>query len=385
MPSLRRVASIYARGNRLWGRLKNEHGKWTSQSTPYNVGQEELAERFIVAAQKALDRKKRPDPNGPPTVAMFAEKWLKERETRGLLSVRDDIGRINNHVLPLIGSLRMDEVRPRHIRDLVRALRKKAEIAARTIRNTYGITHAMFKDARIDEVIGENPCELKKGELPGKKDADPEWRAAATYTIEEVEALISDPRVPPPRRIQYAFKAIAGLRHGEVAGLRWRHYDAAVEPLGVLVVATSYDTGRTKTEVTRRVPVHPALAFLIAEWRASGWEAVYGRAPKLDDLIVPTKNQTPVQANDAGRYLHYDLGKLGLRQMAGSARRRGGHDLRAWFITSCQEAGAHRDLLRVVTHTSVGDVIQGYTRATWGALCSEVSKLRIQVTFRGLS
>jgi integrase len=50
---------------------------------------------------------------------------------------------------------------------------------------------------------------------------------------------------------------IAGLRHGEAAGLRWRHHDPDLEPLGRLLVATSYDTGRTKTDVTRRVPVHP--------------------------------------------------------------------------------------------------------------------------------
>jgi len=45
---------------------------------------------------------------------------------------------------------------------------------------------------------------------------------------------------------------IAGLRHGEVAGLRWRHCDPTLEPLGRLVIATSNDTGRTKTKVTRR-------------------------------------------------------------------------------------------------------------------------------------
>jgi hypothetical protein len=58
-------------------------------------------------------------------------------------------------------------------------------------------------------------------------------------------------------------------------------------------------------------------------------------------------------------------------------RNRGGHDLRAWFITSCQEAGAHRELLRVVTHTANSDVMSGYTRATRASLCAEVGKLRV--------
>ena len=74
-----------------------------------------------------------------------------------------------------------------------------------------------------------------------------------------------------------------------------------------------------------------------------------------------------------------DLDALGLRIEAGEHRDRGGHDLRSWFITTCQEHGAHRDLLRVVTHTSKGDVVSGYTRAQWPALCAEVGKLRVSI------
>jgi hypothetical protein len=64
---------------------------------------------------------------------------------------------------------------------------------------------------------------------------------------------------------------------------------------------------------------------------------------------------------------------------AGEFRDRGGHDLRAWFVTSCQEHGARRDFLRVVTHTAKGDIVSGYTRATWAALCAEVGKLKVSV------
>lgn len=373
------MSSIYVRGKRIWGRVKDERGKWISIPTPFNVGAEDQAKRFVSETQRTKDAKRRAAPTGPLTVERFAERWLKERASRKLRAFADDKGRINNHVLPALGPLRLEEVRPHHFRDFVRALRKRDKLAPRTIRNVIGIAHAMFEDAVIDEVIPSNPCKLKRGEMPGKDDKDPEWRNAATYTLDEVQMLISDLRVPHERRVQYALKAIAGLRHGEVAGLRWRHYDTAQRPLGLLLIATSYDTGRTKTEVTRRVPVHPTLAGLLEQWRATGWEALHGKKPKPTDLVVPTRNLTPVAASDAVHALKYDLGKLGLRIEAGEHRDRGGHDLRAWFITSCQEAGAHRDLLRVVTHTAKGDIVSGYTRATWAALCAEVAKLQVQV------
>jgi integrase len=384
MVSVPAVASIYVRGKRLWGRLKNADGAWISKSTEFNVGQEEQAKREIAEAQRMFDAQRRRSVGGPMTVEKFAETWLEEREKRGLRSVVDDKGRINNHVLPVIGKLKLDAVRPLHIRDLVRALRQNSDLAPRTIRNTYGIAHAMFHDAEVEELIPSNPCKLKRGELPSKTDKDPEWRNSATYTHEEVKLLVTSEIVPHARRVQYALKALAGLRHGEVAGLCWRHYDSVPEPLHRLLVATSYDTGRTKTEVTRRVPVHETLAEIVARWRTA-WPEAYGRKPKPTDLIVPTKNMTMVDANDAVRAMKYDLGKLELRVDAGEHRDRGGHDLRAWFITSCQEAGAHRDLLRVVTHTGKGDVVSGYTRATWPALCAEVAKLRFEVTFGDVS
>ncbi len=382
MASVRRVASIYARGNRLWGRVKDERDKWLSVSTPYNVGQEQLAERYIAAAQKAMNARARPDPNGPPTVAVYAARWLAERKERDNASHADDVGRINNHVLPKIGKLLMQDVTKKDIREMVRALRK-TDLAPRTVRHVFGVTHSMFRDASVDDVVEANPCVLKHGELPGKIDKDSEWREAATYTVEEVVTLTSSEIVPHERRVQYALKALAGLRHGEVAGLRWRHYDTTAKPLGRLVIATSYDKGRTKTDVTRKVPVHAELAARLAVWRKS-WTEHYGRAPKPDDLVVPTRNLTMVDVADAGHAMHADLEKLGLRVMAGETRKRGGHDLRSWFIGACQEAGAHREILRLVTHTPKSDVMDGYSRISWASRCAEVSKLSL-VTSRELS
>ena len=373
MASVGCMSSIYVRGNRLWARLKNDLGKWVSEATPYNVGDEEKARRFAFESQRMYDLKREMG-GGPLTVARFAEKWLAERKQRGLASFADDLGRIHNHVLPALGKHKLVEVRPGLVRDWVRALRRR-DLAPRTIRHVFWIAHAMFQDAFIEELIPANPCVVKTGELPDKVDKDSEWRDAATFTLVEVKELVRNAAVPAERRIQYALKALAGLRHGEVAGLRLRHYDPTAKPLRKLTVATSYDRGKTKTGATRLVPVHPTLAAEIDGWLA-GWAKRYGRKPGPDDLLVPTRNMTMVDPSDAVHAFKDDLRALGLRVEAGEHRDRGGHDLRAWFITSCQEAGAHRDLLRLVTHKAPADVMSGYTRATWPSLCAEVRKLR---------
>jgi integrase len=368
------MASIYPRGNKLWCRLKSETGAWKSKPTPFRVGDETKAHRYAAAAQAKIDARRATGATGPLTVATYAERWLEQRTNA---SKRDDAGRINNHVLPVLGPLRMTDVRARHVRDLVRALKKNPDLAPRTVRNIYGVLGTMFRDAVADEIIEASPCVLRRGELPGKVDKDPEWRHLATFLEPEIRSLLTSTKVPPERRVLHAIKALAGLRHGEAAGLRWRHLIDA-KPLTRLMVAHSYD-GRTKTEVTRAVPVHPTLAKMLTAWRTKHWERIYGRAPTPDDYVAPTRNMTPVDPDDAGDSFKLDLAKLGLRIDAGEHRDRGGHDLRAWFITTAQECGAHRDLLRVVTHPGKGDVVSGYTRASWTALCAEVAKLRFEI------
>jgi len=92
---------------------------------------------------------------------------------------------------------------------------------------------------------------------------------------------------PRDRQLLYGLEGLAALRHGEAAGLRFRHWDAEVTPLGALLVATSYNKGRTKTKRVRRMPVHAVLAAMLAEWKSSGWQQMMGREPTPDDLVVP--------------------------------------------------------------------------------------------------
>jgi integrase len=160
------------------------------------------------------------------------------------------------YALPAIGSMRLDEVRPRHLRDLVLDLRKAGTLASRTIRHVYATLTTMFRNAVADELILATPCVLAPGVLPKKVDKDPAFRANAIFTREELEQLTADPRILEDRRILYALKGLAALRHTEAATLRWDQYDTARQPLGCLSLE------KTKTKIPRQIPVHPALAHL---------------------------------------------------------------------------------------------------------------------------
>jgi hypothetical protein len=228
----------------------------------------------------------------------------------------------------------------------------------------YATAACMFRTAVADELIPFTPCVLARGILPKNIDKDASFRANAIFTREEVQILISDVRLLEDRRVFHALKALAGLRHSEASGLRWRQYDRALE--------------RTKTQVPRRVPVHPTLTRILQHWREGGWERTFGRAPTDEDLIVPTRNMTERLSPESANAFRLDLAMLGLRH-------RRGHDLRRTFITLAQVDGARRDLLETITHGPRGNIINVYTTFPWPALCAEVAKLRIKKVTTGVA
>jgi integrase len=361
------MGSLYLKGSKIWIRHKDETGKWVGAPTESRPGEEKRARRHLASVEAhvkaVIEAKTKADvePGTPMTVAAYVKRWLADRQRLGLRSVPDDTSRMNLHVLPRIGTMELHEVRPRHLREMVLQLRESGKLAPRTIHHVYHLTATLFRTA-----VAEEPCVLQRGILPKKVDKDPAWRATAIYTREEVEKLISDRRITQDRRVLYALKALGGLRHGEAATLLWRQYDETMEPLGSLSLE------QTKTQVPRRVPVHPTLAAVLAEWKDIGWERTYGRAPTSTDLVTPTRNMTVRSAQETPKQLHDDLKTLALRE-------RRGHDLRRTFITLAQVDGARRDLLETISHGPRGDIVSVYTTFPWPALCAEIAKLKIEL------
>lgn len=365
------MGSLFARGNRLYAKIKDVNGKWQQVPTGLPVGKEPEALKWIAAEEKAvLAARTKLGPSGPLTVNEYAERWLTRRKTK---TVKDDRARITLHVLPVIGHMPIGDVRPRHLRDLIVDLKASGKLAPKTIREVAGVVHTMFKSAVVEEIIVTNPAIYERGVLPKKVDKDPTWRAEAIFTRAEVEKILSDPRTPLDRRVVYALKFFTG-RHTEVLSRTWSAYDTTRKPLGALNLSD------TKSGVPRAVPVHRELAKMLEHWRKHGYRETYGRDPKPTDLIVTTRAGRQRKADETQKQFRRDLDALGLRTRAGKARWRRGHDLRRTLITLAREDGAPDHLLRWVTHgPKAHEILDVYSTPGWKSLCDAVSKLRIRV------
>jgi integrase len=309
-------------------------------------------------------------------VKTWGTKWLKDR----VVSVKDfdhDETHLVLHVYPIIGSMPLDEVRPRHLVDLVNRLKAQGK-APRTVRNIYSTMKAMFRDARIaDVLVAADPCILTHRQLGRARDSAKFKRAKAIFTAEELHLLVYDTRVPEDRRVWYALLGMAMLRTGEAGGLRWERIQRG-DPLGRMVVDTSYDKGETKTGEQRWMPIHPALAAILAEWKLGGWARTMGRQPTDTDLVIPVPPPTNRGRRRAGgtmrtkdwarKRLVKDFAVLGLRH-------RRAHDLRRTGISLAQDGGADSRVLRWGTHAPPGETIDAYTTLAWSTLCRAVACL----------
>ena len=344
-------------------------GKWRNLTTPFLPGQEDQVGPWLEANYSG------PTPE-QHTVRSFARSWLVEREQNGVRDVENDTSRLEHHVYPIIGDLPLDAGRAKHIVTIVDRLKKSGH-APRTIRNVYSVVKALFRDARIEDLVTTDPCILTARQLGKLRDADLGWRAGAVFTRPELAALIGNNKLPLDRRVLHALLGVGMLRTGEACGLRWSAWQKA-QPLEKLIITRSYDHDTTKTEAERWMPVHEALSTLLWMWREVGWKDAFGRAPTSEDLVLPCPmptNRGPRKPFGAMRDKEYvykrwltDLTTLGLRH-------RRVHDLRRTGISFAIEDGAIEDILKRGTHAPPRHVMGLYTQPAWEAVCREVEKL----------
>lgn len=387
---MRKIGGVYKRGSIWWIHYRIDGVRYHESA---ETGDKRAAESLLAQRRREIaDGTWKPaterGPTSVLTVRAYLAEWISRRVAAGVRGVRDEERYLLTFVVPEIGDLALADVTRTHVRDVMTkasrstSARTGEALAPRTLLHVYRAMTTAFSDAVLDRLIPASPCTLRtrRGELPKKRDKDPKWRAEAVYTREETETLISDDRIPADRRAFYALMLLAGLRSGEASARRWRDYDTAAAPLGRLTVATQSEGGdderETKTGELREVPVHPTLAAILAEWKLEGFPLLFGRAPRADDPIVPSRASTRDRFTFRSKHsydrLLDDLDTTSMRRVP-SAR----HAMRATFLSLLEVDGANMAIARRATHAAPSDVVGGYIRTQWADVCREIGKLQI--------
>jgi len=305
---------------------------------------------------------------GAITVRAYLTQWLGARKNRSI-----DVERmmIRIHVMgcPWLADMKMEDVRPPHAKRFVTELQAKVSEKTKLpykpkyVSNVNGVVKAAFRAAVLDEVIFRDVWMLPPG-LISKKSTP-----KIPYTRDDAAALLAS--AEHGRFIWLMLAFYTGMRCGEVCGRRWRDWDEDSTPLGCLTIATQYNDQPLKTDNPRKAPVHPELARALTDWRRSGFEKVYCRKPRPEDLIVPSLQNVlkPVTRSAAYKAMAKDCDAAGVTC-------RGQHATRHTFISAAQRDGAEQKTVESITHNAAGEQIDQYTHREWDQLCAAVSLLR---------
>lgn len=307
------------------------------------------------------------------TIGTYAAAWLERRANR---TASDDRQRLEDHVLSRswFAGIALGDVTRGDCRRLVEELQSEFTLAQqKTVKNIWGATRTMLRDAHLDGRIHEDVGTLPRGVL---RKAPKNKRKA--YRLEDAAAIVSHREIAEPYRVLWTLLFCTGMREGEGCGRRWRDWDRRAQPLGSLDVVSQYGDEPLKTDNPRRVPVHPALAAVLEWWWREGWELYVGRKPTPGDFIVPNRSKwrraehhTKSSAYKAWRR---SLVKAGVENLSL-------HSTRNSFITWARRFRANPDAIEVITHNAKGDMLDQYTDWQWEPLCEAVSVIRLEAVF----
>ncbi len=175
--------------------------------------------KAMRAAQKADDDGVYFQPT-KTTVGSWLDTWLTEYVALSCkpLTLSTYKSRIDTHIKPSLGKIKLSELNPTHIQSFYNDLTRREGLAPKTIKNIHGILHKCLTQAVKLRYIAFNPadaCELPK---MVKNEVKP-------LTNEEIALFLKDIEQGEPLRDLFTVALFTGMRRGEICGLSWDSVD----------------------------------------------------------------------------------------------------------------------------------------------------------------
>jgi integrase len=282
-------------------------------------------------ADAIVDRETGKDltPGASIMAAAYLRRYMAEHlVTKKPASQSTIRGRIQRHILPAVGRLRIEQVTARIAQKMVTTMIEAGYHSA-TIRDTAYRLATILKKARQEGFAAEL-LDVRSLSLPSKVEADVERQ---TFTAEEVVRLVAGSAMP--WRLAYSLQATLGLRRAEVLGLAWRDFDDATVTIRRSAVLGRIQSLKSKASAKRlALPqvVKPMLEEHRARWR-----------PNSDGLLFATRNNRPIHSTWYRVQLTRDLKRLGVSHRGTHAFR---HFTASQLMRAGKSAAATRDHLR---------------------------------------
>jgi len=212
------MASAFFKGGRWFARFKDEDGKWRSRATDQPTGDlaTEVARALAARAERVRLGIDRPP---SPLCGPLMKTWSLSLTNR---SYRDDIGRLERHVLPRFETLPLDQVTLAEVMRWLDDMKRAREISPGTQRHCLNVLSRFLSWAVKAGLLTENTCRLI---TDGARPRSPRKLSQVGF-VDDI-GLIHTIRTAlhAPFGLMFYVGNQAGLRLGEIAGLRLSDFE----------------------------------------------------------------------------------------------------------------------------------------------------------------
>jgi integrase len=194
-----------------------------------------------------------------PTLEGFAPRFVEgharaNRQKPSGIAAKETIIRV--HLIPLIGSKRLDGITNEVVQNVKRALKDRAP---KTVNNVLAVLNKLLKTAVEWDVIDRMPCAIRLVPVPKP--------SASFHDFEAYERLVEAARSDSSSYVVVLLGGEAGLRCGEMMALEWADVDLEKRQLRIERSEWKGHVTSPKGGRLRYVPLTVRLAAALREHR----------------------------------------------------------------------------------------------------------------------
>jgi integrase len=194
-----------------------------------------------------------------PTLEKFVPRFLEGHPTANRhkpsgIASKETILRV--HLIPSLGSRKLDAIGNEQVQHLKAKLRKKA---AKTVNNVLTVLSVLLTKAVEWEVIDRMPCTIRQ--VPAPKPT------VSFYDFAEFERLVTEAQFDWRAKLIVLLGGEAGLRSGEMVALEWTDIDFVTNQLCVQRSAWKGQINAPKGGRLRHVPLTRRLEKALKDHR----------------------------------------------------------------------------------------------------------------------
>lgn len=307
------------------------------------------------------------------TFGQYLDMWLREsvEGTVARHTYRDYRDKVEKHLKPALGHVRLKELTAAHLQGLYRA--KGAQGYTRTVSYIHSVARRALEQAEAWDFVRKNVA--RHATVPQAQHTE--------RTVLEAEDVARFFEEASGDRFEalYVVALTTGMRSGELLGLRWTDLDLK---RGYLRVQRSVDTmygpaqeKAPKRESSKRpIKLLPEAIVALEEHRKRQLEERLRAGPRWQDkgYVFPSRIGTAMSANNLRRRnLQPILKSAGLARLTF-------HELRHTFATLMLSGGEHPKVVQsILGHASITQTLDTYSHVLPGLQEDAAQRLRGQL------